>query len=122
MKSASELERELCGECRNKCTSFCGNCKEYDEYEPCEDVIIREDLEECKELMTDINGDTVYAVRMSDIRHLPPVTQKSGKWIERSKNIYYPFWERYICSECESVGNRGFKYCPSCGAKMESED
>ena len=45
--------------------------------EPCDDAISREDAEECKELMTDINGDTVYAVRMSDIRQLPSVTQKS---------------------------------------------
>lgn len=44
----------------------------------CDDVVSREDAEECKELMTDINGDTVYVVRMSDIRQLPSVTQKSG--------------------------------------------
>ena len=31
--------------------------------EPCDDTISREDAEECKELMTDMNGDTVYAVR-----------------------------------------------------------
>ena len=42
--------------------------------EPCDDAISREDAEECKELMTDINGDTVYAVRMSDIRQLPSVS------------------------------------------------
>ena len=50
-----------------------------------DDAISRDDVEECKELMTDINGDTVYAVRMSDIRQLPPVTQKSGKWIPVSE-------------------------------------
>ena len=43
------------------------------EQEPCEDAVNRENLEECEELMTDINGDTVYAVRMSDIRKLPPI-------------------------------------------------
>lgn len=37
------------------------------------DVISLKDMEECKELMTDINGDTVYAVRMSDIRQLPSI-------------------------------------------------
>lgn len=42
----------------------------------CEYAVNCEDLEECKELMTDINGDTVYAVRMSDVRRLPPVTPK----------------------------------------------
>ena len=43
------------------------------------DLISRQAVDEIKELMTDINGDTVYAVRMSDIRQLPSVTQKSGK-------------------------------------------
>ena len=28
------LSQEPCDECRNKRTSFCGNCKEYDEFEP----------------------------------------------------------------------------------------
>ena len=49
------------------------------EQKPCEDAISREDLEECKELMTDINGDTVYAVRMSDIRQLSSVNLKEPK-------------------------------------------
>ena len=34
-------EQEQCNECRNKRTSFCGNCKEYDEYEPCDDAEYR---------------------------------------------------------------------------------
>lgn len=59
------------------------------EQKPCEDAISREDLEECKELMTDINGDTVYAVRMSDIRRLPSVKPqpKIGHWIPVSKRM-----------------------------------
>ncbi|MBO7733422.1 MAG: hypothetical protein J6S67_12730 [Methanobrevibacter sp.] len=57
----------------------------------CDDAISREDVEECKELMTDINRDTVYAVRMSDIRQLPSVTQKSGKWIPFSERLPKPF-------------------------------
>ena len=30
-------------------------------------------VDECEELMTDIKGDTVYAVKMSDIRKMPTV-------------------------------------------------
>lgn len=45
----------------------------FEKKEPCKDAISLEDLEECKELMTDVNGDTVYAVKMSEIRQLPPV-------------------------------------------------
>jgi len=37
------------------------------------EYIDRKALDECKELMTDINGETVYAVRMEDIRQLPSV-------------------------------------------------
>ena len=42
-------------------------------------LISREDAEECKELMTDINGDTVYVVRMSDIRQLSSVNLQEPK-------------------------------------------
>lgn len=47
------------------------------EQEPCDDAISRQTVNEIKELMTDINGDTVYAVRMSDIRQLPPVNSQA---------------------------------------------
>ena len=45
------------------------------EQEPCEDAISRQAVDEIKELMTDINGDTVYAVRMSELRQLPSVNK-----------------------------------------------
>lgn len=56
------------------------------EQKPCEDAISKTDLEECKELMTDINGDAVYAVRMSDIRQLPPVNPLEAVEQDKSKN------------------------------------
>lgn len=95
------------------------------EQKPCEDAISREDLEECKELMTDVNGDTVYAVRMSDIRQLPPVNpqeQKTGHWIldETDNSI--------TCDKCgcliwaNDISNGEAYYCPNCGARMGSED
>ena len=96
--------------------------------EPGDDAISRKDIEECEELMTDINGDTVYAVRMSDIRQLPSVTHKSGTWIYRRE-------DKYSCSKCgatTSVDESGieekpmYKFCPYCGAYMvepqESEE
>lgn len=82
--------------------------------QPCNDVISCEDMEECKELMTDINGDTVYAVRMSDIRRLsfinPP--PKTGCWVPRNS-----FLLQYRCSECGWESEK-YNYCPNCGAKM----
>lgn len=53
---------------------------------------------------------------------LPPVTQKSGKWlITPMSNIAY-------CSECDFLFKdipasivKHFKHCPNCGCRMESE-
>lgn len=105
------------------------------EQEPCEDCVSRQTLDEIKELMADINGDTVYAVRMSDLRQLPSVTPqpKMGKWInkyaEDACGERYSYW---ACSECgRDVGFNlaniedvlsDYPYC-HCGAKMvESQE
>lgn len=48
--------------------------------------------------------------------------QKSGKWILTIED-----WNKWTCSKCGYVKrtdihvNIGWKYCPNCGAKMESE-
>lgn len=42
----AEAEKKPCDECQNKRTSFCGNCKEYDEFEPCKgQTMTREERE-----------------------------------------------------------------------------
>lgn len=88
--------------------------------EPSEDAVSRQGFDEIKELMTDINGDTVYAVRMSDIRQLPPVTPqpKMGHWIldETDNSI--------TCDKCgcliwaNDISNGEAHYCTNCGAEM----
>lgn len=138
-----ELEQEPCDDCisrksvidvliRNR-VHFCdmvritSELKELPSVTPkveeCEDAINRKDLDECIELMTDIKGDTVYAVRMSDIRQLPPVTpkQKMGRW------EYTGFFDEDGMLECSVCGREvdpscyHYKFCPMCGAKMEGE-
>lgn len=47
--------------------------------------------------------------------------QKTGHWINRSLNILYPEWERYICSSCGKCSNN-YDYCPHCGARMVGEE
>lgn len=92
------------------------------EQEPSGDLISREDLEECKELMTDVNGDTVYAVRMSDIRQLPPVNPqepKTGHWVRTTDEAEYLVWE---CDKCGWQQRYNTNFCPYCGARMESEE
>jgi len=100
------------------------------EQEPSGDLISREDVEECKELMTDINGDTVYAVRMSDIRQLSPVNPhlEHGEWISEKvegkdwKGCKRHYYQPISCSKCHSPNHYKSAYCPNCGAKMESEE
>ena len=116
--------------------------------QPCEDAISRQVFDEIKELMTDVNGDTVYAVRMSYIRQLPPVKpsytdaeldkmqeleqaqiQKAYELGQEDRPTGH--WRHYegmlTCSECgaeyyddimEYCGDDVPKCCPDCGAKM----
>lgn len=92
------------------------------EQEPSGDAVSRQVFDEIKELMTDINGDTVYAVKMSDIRQLPPVKpqEMTGHWILTSDYDY----EYCTCSECGYQNGENWmigsqiKFCQECGAKM----
>lgn len=91
--------------------------------EPCDDCISRQVMDEVKELMTDINGHTVYAVKMSDIRQLPPVNPqepKTGHWIDCDNSNDYSA-DGYDCSVCGVNSEYATSYCPNCGTKMESE-
>lgn len=130
MTNQEAIEYE-CKNCRNNDGEHnpfdtCNNCHNGSEY-------VR--LEECKELMTDINGDTVYAVRMSDIRQLSSDKQEpqTGHWI--NYDCDEDKYDKIKCSECGhsfivdsyhwcDIGftKDDLKYCPNCGAKMESED
>lgn len=138
LKASSDYHSEVCEECRfyPKCdhmtqddmTELTIKDLETLEQEPCTDVISRQTLDEIKELMTDINGDTVYAVRMSDLRQLPSITpqQKIGYWTrELIINEYGGcIGAKMICSECgqDNGYDKRMKFCPNCGAKMEVEE
>ena len=50
-----------------------------------------------------------------------PSAQKTGHWINRSLNILYPEWERYICSSCGKCSNN-YDYCPHCGSQNRGEE
>lgn len=100
------------------------------EQESCDDAISREDAEQmfrnirCHLKPQDYKSAEEFNTRdlmllnaEQMIHALPSVTQKSGHWIH--------FAQSDDCSLCGwSTGKyiSPSKYCPNCGAKMESED
>lgn len=94
--------------------------------EPCDDAISREAVLNMQYRIDDsATLSTRDVVNVEDIEDLPSVTQKSGKWIlldECANSGYY-------CSNCQkklvkegwSNTVKKIKFCPNCGAKMESE-
>lgn len=77
-----------------------------------------------------------------ELRALPSIQPKTGHWIEDAKTYYGELKKRSLgvdeytpyftddiaCSECLAKYSvldnetQFFKYCPNCGARMESED
>ena len=90
----------------------------------CDDAISREYL---FKVLDDFCGHdrtaTITLDTLADLVYeLPSVTQKSGKWRRVSIEKYIQHAMAYYeCSECggQTIGEP--KYCPNCGAKMESE-
>lgn len=100
------------------------------EKEPCADAVSRQAVDEMIKAempergMWEIEGDkgkeTVCEVCVDLIQKLsalPPVKPqepRTGHWIR---------WEYSTrrCSECDCIVTHEYKFCPDCGAKMESE-
>lgn len=87
--------------------------------EPCEDAISRQ---AAIEAIYD-NKDRLDIAQA--IRELPSVTpkQRTGHWI-----LVIEDWNKWTCSECgfsertDIHVTLGYRFCPKCGAKMESEE
>lgn len=121
--SNSEVERDP------DILRLCSDAGTLEYAKPCDDVVSRQMLDEINELMTDINGDTVYAVKMSDLRQLPSVSitpqPKIGHWINAKVGRLFPSND-FKCSVCGNIldfngvncGRGDANYCPNCGAKM----
>lgn len=75
----------------------------------------------------------IFAQNMNDIDrqtilNLPSVQPKKGKWIRTTKHYKdseqeYSYYE-ISCSECGAIRKIGWhdaRYCPNCGADMETE-
>lgn len=109
------------------------------EQEPCEDVISREPFtdsticegfscDECSFNRKDKGG----CILEERVMNLPSAKQepKTGRWewVQYDNNPNIGNWH---CSECNRIVSGAitavnpiysYKYCPQCGAKMESED
>ena len=101
------------------------------EQQPCEDCISREEVIKHITSVDGLEGfenSNVFAKHYLDmVKGMPSVQPKAkvGHWIES----HIPH-EKYVCSECGGAcwyydyeGDVAkSRYCPNCGAKMESED
>lgn len=45
-----------------------------------------------------------------------PSAEKTGKWLDTTKEIGWPRW---TCSACGGDGRGDYMYCPWCGTRME---
>lgn len=97
------------------------------EQEPCDNAVSRKAVDtlvdELARAISDercrISRGRSTATIMRDIYHLPPVTQRSGKW------LITPMSHMPYCSACDYIFKdipasivEHFKYCPNCNARM----
>jgi len=98
------------------------------EQEPCEDCISRQAVLDCLTATGLKKYDFILNAR-DKIKNLPsvkPQEPKTGHWIEvidEIDNLGNKTWH-HKCSICgnEDSGWGNYKYCPNCGARMESEE
>lgn len=105
------------------------------EQEPCEDAISRQAvLDYIDKMPSELTADGRRMIRRRTLEEyisdtLPPVKPqepKTGHWIEvidEIDSLGNKTWH-HKCSICgnEDSGWGNYKYCPNCGARMESED
>ncbi len=95
---------------------------------PCEDAISRDaaikTVHKMRVVCDTEDIDDYYELLVESFKQLPSVTQKSGKWIKVTNGR--GGHECDICHEYAPSYQDGdeylTKFCPNCGAKMESED
>lgn len=140
-RAIKSLEQEPCDKCVYSTKD--GYCQ-YDDItetipplEPCEDVISREDaLMALTGEWTEPTDELIHRF-IKRIKNLPPVKPqpRTGHWIMpvQDDGMSDPIYYQVRCSECgfdldpqtwhvELHQHGADKYCPKCGAKMESED
>ena len=106
-------------------------CKDCVHYEVCKDYVESaldglqyndsqmngDDCEFFKDRSRFVELQTAHWIRHSPDKNIMREFHKQG--IGRGMGENSIFW---TCSNCESWGNLSFKYCPSCGAKIEEAE
>lgn len=87
------------------------------------DAISREAVIEWLKAKDIIKLSSQEETARKELKALPPVTpqQKYGKWITHRGYNADGFGIEYSCSKCNEWVEEKSRYCPNCGAKMESE-
>jgi hypothetical protein len=117
-----EVKKYIMTACKNTWNEkICKRIEEELEQQPCEDCISREYiLSKAHCCCDDLADDEPCCVDADDIKGAPSVQPKPkmGHW--KKLNVGYG------CSECSLATNKSgvdfYRFCPNCGAKMESED
>lgn len=102
------------------------------EQEPCEDAVNRKEIQKKINRLWNSGGDKDYCMEtlrdfVIDAPSVTP-TRKKGEWCKQNDD----YFDWYECSEC-GYGSEGemqyssecdvrTKYCPNCGAEMESKE
>ena len=133
-KAITDLETEYKSDFNLQLAEWLKELKEIKEQQTCEDTISRssllEKLDDCYKEKVKIAPDNMaegFAQVEKLIKQEPPVTPKTGHWIEGQTNN--PNIHNILCSCCfEGYPSKGhvnsqytkerFQYCPKCGARM----
>lgn len=101
--------------------------------EPCEDCVSREFMYKLGAKCIAARNENNVLVAIASIESLPSITPqpKIGRWIHKEDMDYIDknkvTHNHFMCQDCGFIhdfidGYMGqYKYCPSCGAKMEVE-
>ena len=94
---------------------------------PCDDAVSRDAVLDAIRRISLGQTDAVKVSMMTEdyVKHLPSVTQKSGKWIELPKALN-PNENPCKCSECGHILSfmnyyPKSNFCPNCGADMREQ-
>ena len=74
-------------------------------------------VESLKELI-----DELVSYTQLPREQVPDITSRTGHWVlETDEEEPNPMFKLVRCSSCEYKANHTYKFCPSCGAKMEGD-